>query len=471
MTNPAGCRRTLYYMMKVLFATALIFFLGSCTDPITVGSDLLDDDRAEVGVVTDLPLTARVIRDDSSLTVRNTGSVTPGGYSFGQIEDMTFGLTRHSLYLTARPPTGASQLTVIPQFASSARVRVDSAVLILPIDTLKPFYGPGREFPVRVLELSEAVSGTGDYYSNIELPTRGGDLSARSTFTATATPTLVRDTAVTDGPQLLPHVRIRLNDELVDKFNALGTSAFSTDSVFRLNFPGLLVEPAGNSDGLVYVLPVTRQNSTTYRGLNLYYQDTSGAQVTYRIDFRQVLPSYSYDYGGSLVETLLERDTAQDLIAIAGEGGLITEITFTDLVSLQGRVINRAELTLPVAQVAGVSYDEYPLPSRVELFYRTGDGTLSPITDRLELIRSQADPTATNFLIGGPLQEEAGLRFYSPALSIHLQRIVDGKVPPRVFLRVTPIINSDLRAARALLNGPAAPTRPARVRVTFTNID
>ena len=458
-------------MMKVLFATALLLLLGSCTDPITVGSDLLDDDRAEVGVVTDLPFTARVIQDDSTLTVRNTAATTSSGYSFGQIEDMTFGLTRHSLYLTARPPVGATQLTVVPQFATNASVQIDSAVLILPIDTLKPFYGPGREFPVRVLQLAEPVSGTEDYYSDIELPTRGGDLSAQSTFTATATPTLVRDTALTDGPQLLSHVRIRLNDELVNTFNALGTDAFSTDSIFRLNFPGLLVEPAGNSDGLVYVLPTTQQNSTAFQGLNLYYRDTSGVQMTYRIGFRQVLPNYTYDYSGSLVETLLESDTAQDLIAIAGEGSIITEITLTDLASLAGRVINRAELILPVAQVAGVSYDDYPLPSRVELAYRTGNGTLSPITDRLELIRSQAQPMATDFLIGGGLEEEDGVRLYSPAFSVHLQRMVDGKVPPRIYLRVTPLLNSELRAARALINGPAAPTRPARIHVTFTNID
>ena len=459
-------------MMKVLLATALLLLLGSCTDPITVGSDLLGDDRAEVGEVTDLPFTTRVIRDDSSLTVQNTAATTSSGYSFGQLEDMTFGLTRHSLYLTARPPVGATQLTAVPQFARNASVLIDSAVLILPIDTLKPFYGPGREFPVRVLELADVVSGTGSYYSDIELATRGGDLSAQPAFTATATPTLVRDTAVTSGEQLLPHVRVRLNDAFVDKFDDLGTEAFSTDSVFRLNFPGILVEPAGNSDGLVYVLPTTQQSGVAFQGLNIYYRDTSGVQMTYRIGFRQVLPNYSYDYSGSLVETLLETDTTQeDLIAVAGEGSITTEITLTDLASLAGRVINRAELILPVAQVAGVSYDDYPLPDRVELFYRTGDGTLNPITDRLELIRSQARPDAVNFLIGGQLEEEDGLRLYSPAFSVHLQRMVEGEVPPRIFLRVTPLLNNEPRAARALLNGPADPVRPARIRVTFTNID
>ncbi len=330
---------------------------------------------------------------------------------------------------------------------------------------------------MRVVELAEPVSGTGDYYSDIELPTRGGNLSVQSTFTATATRTLVRDTSVTDGPQLLAHVRIRLNNELVEKFNALGTDAFSTDSIFRLNFPGLLVEPSGDSDGLVYVLPANQQNGSAYRGLNLYYQDTSGVQTTYRIDFRQILPNYSYDYGGSLVETLLEHDTVQDLVAIAGESSLITELTLTNLESLRGRIINQAELTLPVAQVAGVHYDSYPLPTRVELFYRTGNGTLSLITDRIELLRTQAGPDAINTLVGGTLEEEDGVRLYAPAFTAHLQRMVDEEVPPRLYLRVsplfrqTPILNDEIRAARALLNGPEAPIRPAKIRVTFTNIN
>ena len=412
-----------------------------------------------------------MVPDDSTLTLQGLAPVGATGYSFGQIEDATFGLTRHSLYLTPQPPRTAVGLTIVPQFVRQASVRVDSIVMIVPIDTLKPFYGPGRTFPFRVVELAAPVSASDNFYSNAVLPTRGVNLAAEPTFTATAQPTQVRDTAITNPPFLRAHVRARLSEAFVSRFNALTPAAFETDSIFRLNFPGVSLEPDGTSDGLVYLLPPQQTNDTLYRGINVYYQDTSGAPQVYRIDFRQVIPNYSYDFSGSLVESLLAKDTASDLLAVTGQAGVMTEISLTDLASLRGRIVNRAVLEIPVAQVVGVDYTNYPLPTRLELLYRSGDGALTPIVDRLELIRSQAQPAGINLLIGGNLQVENGVQLYAPAFSVHLQRMIDGEVPPRLFLRVTPLLSNEPRASRALLNGPTAAVRPARIRLTFTDIN
>ncbi|CAH0999851.1 hypothetical protein LEM8419_01130 [Neolewinella maritima] len=457
-------------MKNVLFATTLLLVLGSCTDPITVGSELLQADRATVGEM-DIPFTTRVVEDDSTLTLQGLSPVGASGYSFGQLDDPTFGTTTHSLYLSLQPPRSVTGLTILPPFVRFSSVKVDSVIMILPIDTLKAFYGPGRDFPFQVVELAEPVSASAEFYSDAELPTRGGNLAANTSFTATATPTLVRDTAITSPALLRAHVRVRMSDAFADRIDNLPASAFDTDSIFRNNLPGVLIEPDGSSDALVYLLPPQRSSDTLYRGINVHFRDTSGTQSIYRIDYRQVIPNYSYDYSGSLIETLLAQDTAQDLVALQGQSGVITELTLTDLASLTGRVVNRAVLQLPVASVAGVSYSDYSLPSRVELFYRTGDGTLTVITDRLELIRSQAGTDAIDFLIGGRLEEENGVQLYDPAFSVHLQRMIDAEVPPRIYLRVTPLLNNEIRASRVLLNGPGAAERPAKIRVTFTNID
>ena len=463
-------------MTKTLLAAALLFLVySSCTDPITVGSELLDRDRAQVGQTTDVPFTTRVIRGDSLLTLQGTRAVGPDGYSFGRIDDMTFGTVNHNLYLTPQPPRTASGLTVIPPFVNDAAVRVDSVVLILPIDTLKPFYGPGRVFPFELRELAEPVASDALFYSDAELPTTGGNLAEQATFTASVTPAVVpvqiRDTVVTNPPLRRANVRIRMAAAFVDRANALRADNFETDSIFRASFPGVGLLTAGTSDGLVYLLQPQLSNDTLFRGFNYYYQDTSGRQQIYRIGFRQVIPSYLSDFDGSFVETLLEQETSDELVAVAGEGSLVTEFTLTGLDSLAGRVINRAELEIPLATVAGVDYSAFPPPTRVELFYRL-DSSYLPITDRVELIRSQTRSEGINFLIGGPLTDlNSGVRGYSPGFSIHLQRMIDGEVPPRLYLRVTPLLNNEVRAGRALLNGPAAASNPARIRVTFTDID
>ena len=458
-------------MTKLCLAVAVLCVLGSCTDPITVGSELLDDDRATVGQTTDIPFTTRVVREDSARTLEGVRPVGPDGYTFGRLEDMTFGVTDHSIYLVPQPQRNAATgLTIVPNFVQQPFVRVDSVVLLLPIDTLKAFYGPGRSFPFSLRELSERVASDAVFYSDTTLSTTGGNLAEQDVFTATAEPTVVRDTFLLDSALLRAHVRIRMAQSFVDRSNALEVSDFVSDSIFRETLPGLALLPEGNANALISLLPPQQQSELFYRGLNYYYTDTSGTQRVDRIGFRQVIPSYQTDYTGSLVGELLNQEVANDLVAVAGEGGVATELTLTGLNSLAGRIINRAVLEIPVAELPGVNYDDFDLPGRVELFYRAG-GVFVPITDRVELLRSQTRVDGVNLFIGGPLREEGGLRFYDPAFSIHLQRMIDGDVPPRLYLRVTPLLNNEPRAARALLNGPAATDRPARIRVTFTDVN
>ncbi|WP_116124857.1 DUF4270 family protein [Lewinella sp. IMCC34183] len=459
--------------MKVLCALALPLLLLACTDPITVGSELLVTDRATVGEITDIPFTTRVVTEDSLLAYDGTVSyVPPSPFTFGSLQDPEFGTTRHGVYLTPRLPRNASQLPVVPPYARLVNVTIDSAVVILPIDTVRGFYGPGREFPVRATQISEAVSFTERFYNTIFLPTGQTNVAANATFSATATPTLVRDTAITKPELLRPHARIRLSDDFARQIGALGPENYAFDSTFRDAFAGLYLAPDGPSNSLVTFAPTEGQNETPYSGFNFYYRDSTGRAAVYRIGFLQALPANSYDFDGSLAGTLLDSTTSNTLVAVAGQSGLMTEINLGDISELRGRVINRAELEIPVADVEGVSYTDYPLPTRLELFYRaTPDGPLLSIADRLELARTRAIPANILFFMGGQLRTEDNIRLYSPAFSIHLQRILDGEAPPQLYLRVSPLDNTEVRAARAFLNGPAAATNPARIRVTYTDLD
>ena len=451
---------------------ALTLFLG-CTDPITVGSDLLGGDQAGVGEITDLPFTTRVVREDSLFTFNGSVYATPGAFTFGQIEDPNFGLTRHSVYLTPRLPRNASGLTVVPPFAQRADIRLDSVVVILPIDTARAFYGPGRTFPYRAFQIQSPLSFTEDYYSNLQVPTNIMDLGYEGSFSASANPSEVRDTAITGRSFRRAHVRVRLNETFLEEANRFTAADFAADSVFRDQFPGIYLEPNGNSNSLVTLAPVESSSvDTLYNGFNFYYTDTLGKPAEYRISYLQALPNYTYSYSGSLVGDLLSDGADNQLVAVAGQGGVMTQIDFTDLSSLENRVINDAVLEIPVAQVEGVNYTEYPVPTRVELFYRASStGPLLVIEDRLQLSLINAQNNNLSFFLQGQLETVNGIRMYSPAFSLHMQRITDGEVPPRIYLRVTPLERSEFRTARAFLNGPEAASNPARVRVTFTELD
>ncbi|MGB3798608.1 MAG: DUF4270 family protein [Lewinella sp.] len=477
--------------MKLVFALLTILLLGACTDPITIGSDLLGDDRAGVGETSAIPFSTRVVEEDSLFILNGTSDtssryVLGPNFSFGEIEEPTFGQTTHSVYILPRLLRDRG-VTVIPPFVTRLGSTIDSVVLILPIDTLAGIYGPGRQFPYQALELTEPIEINGtDYYSTFSRETLPTDLSGAASFTASTTPMRIRDTAITSGAASYAHARIPLSDELGDRFRRLGRTAYESDTLFQAAFAGLYLTPSGPSDALVNFQLIEPQSVTPYSGINVYYADSTGNPNFYRIPIQLAIPNYAYDYANSLVEPLLDEEADNELVALAGKGSLMTEINFGDLSEWEGTVINRAVLEIPVADVEGVNYDNYPRPQRLELFYRpSSTGPLIAIQDKIELIRTRAQAPNANFFLDGNLRTEGDAAAYEVSFSLHMQRIIDGEVPPRLYLRVYPLDAGDYvptsagifepiaakDAARILLNGPDAPNNPARVRITFTELN
>lgn len=460
-----------------LLAGFIVFFFTNCTDPITVGTETIGIDGENVGETMEIPFRTRVVPGDS-LQVYFPETISPlPSFSLGQIEDEAFGRLRSGVYISpslARATT--TGLFRTPPFADRLNVNVDSIVLILPVDTNAAFYGPGRSFPIELLELNEMLDFNQDYFSSLELATNQTDLSQTGSFAATAEPQFLLDTVGTDGDTTsFSHVRVRFSDAFVQRINGFTASQYESDTVFRTNFGGVFLRPSADAEALVNVVTPTSGVVATGQnaGFFFYYPDTSDQDQTfYRAPFELWLPQIDYDYAGSITGALLSPGDDQELIAVAGEAGVMTEIIFDDLSLLENRVINRAAFEFPVATTDAVDYDTYPLPARIELLYRDGGGDLQPIEDRIELLRTGGSADAIEFFLNGLLEEdEQGNQFYSPTFSVHLQRILDGEVPPRLLLRVNPLRANQPRPARALLNGPDAITRPARLRVTFTELE
>ena len=464
----------MYDRMKFLLylCSCCLLFIVSCTEPITVGSDLLQTDRAGVGQIVDLPITARVVREDSLLTYIGGSNFVPGGFTLGRISDANFGTTTHSVYLTPRLPTATGNLTVIPPFSSQPNTRIDSIVVLLPIDTLRGFYGPGRDFPLSVREIESRISLEDDRYSDFSTNTEIEEIGAAPSYRTSLTPVEVRDTAINGQEFKRAHLRIRLSDAFVQRFDDLPVAAFDTDSVFRQNFAGIFLTPTAVTDALVNLAPSGLSGDTPYAGFNCYYRDSTGTAREYRIAFSQALPNYASDFSGSVAGELLDGGADSSLIAVAGRGGLLTELTFEDLSTLSDKVVNRAALEVTVADVAGVTYTDYPLPPRLELFYRVpSNGLLGRTDDRNALFGLRNTELNVNFFLAGNLITEDGRRYYDPAFTLHLQRMIEGEVPNRLYIRSFPgDAAAPVSPARAFLNGPEAATDPARVRITFTQL-
>lgn len=463
-------------MKQLSFFLALtLLSLAACTDPITVGSDILADDRAEVGQVSDLPFTTRVVRDDSLLVFdadQNTFRVPR--FSYGHLEDEVFGEWTHSAYFTPRlPRTTGAQLTIAPEWLSSEAAIVDSIVLVIPIDTATGFYGPGRNFSARMERLLEAVNFDSDLTTADPRPATGGDnILATPGFSASLTKQPLYDTIYSEANFLdsLPHIRLKFDADFVAAINQLDSTTFASDSAFTEFFAGVLLEPTEQADGMLSIVPAP-QRGLDVAGFYFYYRDPSPSDDAsfYRMPLAGFAPLYDKDYAGSLAGELLEPGADSTTLLVTGEGGLMTAIEFSDLDALRNTLVNRAELTLYTMDLAGYSREDFPYSDFVALYYRDANGNLQAIRDWPNgEVRSSDNEFVRRFL-GGFVEMENDDVFFRNRLSVHMQGIVTGDfAEPVVYLRSIPVSGDP---SRTILQGRGSDALPARVDVTFTRVE
>jgi hypothetical protein len=451
---------------------ALLFAIStSCIDPITVGSDILNVDRAELGQTMDLNFTTKVVRDDTILSFDASVNAAIAGFTFGTLEDDIFGSIKHGAYLVPNLSRNSSGFARIPPFAFTEEM-VDSVVLIIPIDTANAFYGSAQEFNFRLGRLASPIDLDQDYFTDVSFPRGFEDLNQESSFFATKTPTLLYDTLVASNGDSVTrsHIRIPFTSQFVEQLNLRDTSTFESDSSFWSFLAGFYLEPVGNTEGLLTLQPQpTRQGATPFGGLYMFYPDTANQEPTfYRAPLFLWLPRYEQNYVGSLAGSLLGPEQDNEQVLLSGQAGLMTEITFPDLSALENVVINQAEITFTVEEVDGYSTENRPIPSFVALYYRNDEGEITPIDDRVRLGNPFSSDIIRQFLGGDDLLDGDGDSFYRPRFSVHMQRMVSGEVPPTIYMRVVPV---DIDPARVILGGPESTVKPATVRVTFTELD
>lgn len=458
---------------QLLLLALLAALTAACTDPITVGENLLGDGQIDNGRLIELPVEVRTVRADSILVHRGVDSATLLPVQLlGELEDETFGNASYGFYYTP-VLSKLNGLPRTPDYVLPDGNPIDSIVLLVNIDTSLGFYGPGREIPVAVNPLAAPLDATQDYYSTFTAATEGTDVADNPTVTLSKNDRLVHDTiyvAGTNDSILEPHLRFRMNPDYVARFDALTQADYASDAAFRARLPGLHVRPAGPGNGIVALRP--DQTGAPASGLYVYFKTRAGKDTVQLINAELFLSNYRRDYGGSLAGELLAGEDADGRALLAGADALWTEIRLTDLTPLEGKIINQANLKFRVADAEGFSYRDYALPANTALYYRDATGNLEPIQDSDRL--ANAGQALVNLFLGGRLVTSAAdstQRSYAPNLTVHLQRILDGgqdggTFPPVLYLRVIP---TAVDPARAVLENEGSTGTPARLEVLFTN--
>lgn len=446
-------RRARPWTWAVLLFTLLAVVAGCKKPDNDYGTDLLPDGQALAVVTVDtLSLLGYTIKDDSLRTSQLSRNM------LGSYLDRDFGIVSASIatqYLLSSNNVGIG--------VDPLNLEVDSIVLSFEYDTPDFGYGDVDAQVFHVYELDTLLDPDSVLYNTTIAPVKGNDLVYHKGQLIKPRPT---EFAFVGGDTLLPQLRIRLEDEfgrrLLDQW---GSPNLSDNASFTDYFNGLLIG-VDNSNATPFergVLYFDMLDADTK--MTLYYADNTPGSEEDSLSFDFVInsgaarfTSTKFDHNAALTPHLsmaLMDSTIMDRLYVQAGGGLRSVVVapyVDDLVGIDLTALSKVELVMPLDE----AYYPFYAPADQLFLFRTGD-------EGQDLII----PDQNGINDGGQLgllDMDAGE--YRFIITRYFQGLLNGEFPNTGLQVVSG--NSGVSVNRTLIHGPAHPTEPMRIVLTFT---
>lgn len=382
----------------------------------------------------------------------------------------TSGLTRNLVGSYLDPHFGTVRAGIVTQVRLSTNIVLgqdnsglvaDSLVLSLAFDGINYAYGDLSGQVFQVYELSEDLSLDSVYRSDRVPQHHPEDLVA--VRGGRLVPQPLRNVVI-GGDSLQPQLRIRLGQDLAQRFlSAFGTADLTDNTAFLQFFKGLYIK-VDNGQQLPFQQGLLYFNLTNVASkLALYYRDTNTDPVESRVyDFviNQSCVRYTvveHDHQAALYPYLptLLADTSLDATTtyVQALGGLRTVVLFPDIMRYDtvGLMLAKAELIIPLSG----TYDPFlPPPAQLFIFRKDDDGNDAFLPDQL---------AGLGVIDGNFRPTEQAYRFN---ITRYVQGLLNGSLPNAGLQLVS--ASNGITANRVMLAGPANAEKPMRLRLTFT---
>lgn len=446
-------------MKKILFALAMplsmFLLISACNDPTVIGSELLEQDEADLAFVDTLTLIAQTVAEDTvvTYTIDNQFNNFPCGY----FEDPVFGTIRSTIYSQFKE--GALDP---PAFENP---QLDSLVLLLGFDTTAVYGVFDEAYQLEVRRITEDLDNSQEFYSNQSFETES-DVLGMLNFEPN--PLAIDSMLTFVGGDSIPgfFIRIRLDDQL--GLDMLDESWYE-EGAFVEMMKGLEIKLANTmpTNGLL-----SFSMNSTFTRLRLFYTNYTSEPDTISTvyDFTvsgSTTPRHAnmvHDFTGTEVEQYFNNPEGGDsLLFMQGMSGPNISIEIPYIRDLGDIVVNKAEMDFYVAELPGDDIDVYePIGQLVTALQEEGEFV---ITSDVIL-----NPTA----FGGNLTTESidglTLQKYTINLAAYLNSTLleDETSSIQFFLRAFP---KQETTKRVVIYGPKHPLYPAKLKLTYTSID
>lgn len=427
--------------------------LTGCSDPTSLGSDLLEEDVADIDILDTFTIQARTVPGEAVATFSPFTALN--AYMVSNVNDPIFGTTVAETFIQPR-------LEFTNPFFEDAQA--DSIVLMLAFDTAS-FYGDlDQPYTLNIHRVTEFMDPNDTYFSDTTVQFDLNPLGS-----VTFTPGALDTVQYLDYAQGVPIpvtdvvMRATLDPNLARELISLDSSVYQSDTSFVRNFNGLALRAQGPGSASISFDMLDNRS-----GMYLYYRrDTLFRQYRYTLgNFGTKIVRFEHDYSGSAVANALNSQPGDNdsLLYCQGMAGTNVAIRFPDLSDLDNVIVNSAELVVSSRVLPEDNPEHFEPAAQIVAFVRNEEGELETLDDVV---------LATNNIpqrFGGtPEKSDSGVGVvYRFNVSTHLQGVIDGEQPEEIILSAFPRPESP---GRVVLQNPATGADRIRLRLTVTKLN
>ena len=430
-------------MKSAVFLALIAVTFSACKEPEGIGLDVLPQGEEMPIDWTYIEIEAQTVQFDS---VRTSGR---GSYAIGDFGDPIFGRVQSQLYsqfmLNSLP--GPFEPTDV---VDSVFLNLDYSGYYGRVDKLRGLHRFG------VFEILDDIEAGTSYYSdddvdNVDM-TPLGEIEFH--------PDLLND-VVAGEDTLGSSLRIRLDNQLGVRI--INSSNLDDDSLFVDEFKGLNVRslntmmPSDMGSLLFFDM-----NSSDSRLELFYHNDEDTVQYKFNMNNDNALfTNVTHDFSTEITDAFAGGTTVgAETLYVQGLAGTRIRVSFPHLRQLNelGAVaINKAELVVPVDEDR---LDDFGVPTILTV------SSVNEFDSAFTILDQTAEFNGIDYY-GGIYDSDN--KEYVMNVARELQSILSNPDEPDYGFYLASLVAVD--GKRVVINGPAHPTRPLKLRMTYTIID
>jgi hypothetical protein len=369
-------------------------------------------------------------------------------YVLGQTQNATFGKTTASLYTSFSLPSDQLEGLGI----------IDSAVINLQYagifgDTLTNHSLLAYEVDPNS---SQRIMDNQAYYSDAQFPIIPTIIGSLSNFKFHP-----KDSVAVVGPNLTPHLRIRITDlSFLYKIQSqTASTGFLNNTAFHNVVNGIYIKVISqNGNVMMYI----DNSASSITGLVVYHHLAGGAPTAtiFRLGTATV-NAYEHTRNATNEVTAHLGKTNDSVIYLQGLGGLQARIQIPYLNHLKNVLINKAEIIFEDVNAGATSI--YTPPASLYIYRKD---SITQTLEDVTLGSPFSDVTTGNYF-GGARKTDYTYHFN---IARYIQKVVDNQTAPFDGFYLN-ILGNSLNPNQIKLGGGELSSKKIKLKITFTQLN